>query len=48
MGYSLASSDKSVAKVDKKGNITAKGSGTCVIYVYARNGFVRKVKVTVD
>ena len=46
--FRYASTDKSVAKVDKKGNITAKSAGTCYIYVYARNGFAKKIKVTVE
>ena len=41
------SSDPSVATVSKSGRITAKGKGKCVVYVYARNGFVQKVNVTV-
>jgi len=45
--FRYASSDESVASVDKNGKITAKGSGTCYIYVYAKNGYARKIKVTV-
>lgn len=41
------SSDPAVAKVSKKGKVTAKGKGSCVIYVYAHNGVSKKVKVTV-
>lgn len=41
------SGDPSVATVSKSGRITAKGKGKCVVYVYARNGFVQKVNVTV-
>lgn len=40
-------SDSSVATVSKSGKITAKGSGTCYIYVYAHNGVSKKIKVTV-
>ena len=36
-----------VATVDKKGNIKGVSTGTCYIYVYARNGLAKKVKVTV-
>ena len=43
----FASSDKKVATVTEKGVIKAVGKGTCTIYVYARNGYARKVKVTV-
>ena len=36
-----------VATVSKKGKITAKGKGTCTIYVYAHNGVYKSIKVTV-
>lgn len=42
-----ASSDTEVATVSKKGKIKAVGKGTCTIYVYARNGYAKKVKVKV-
>ena len=29
------------------GKITAKGAGTCYVYVYAHNGVSKKIKVTV-
>ena len=45
--FRYKSTDTSVAVVSKKGKITAKGKGTCIIYVYARNGYAKKVKVTV-
>ena len=45
--FRYASSDKTVATVDKNGKITAKAKGTCYIYVYAKNGYAKKVKVTV-
>ena len=35
------------AVVSKKGKITAKGKGTCTIYVIANNGVSKKIKVTV-
>ncbi|MBQ7200630.1 MAG: Ig-like domain-containing protein, partial [Eubacterium sp.] len=41
------SSDPKVAKVDKKGKITAKKCGKCNIWVYAQNGLYVKVSVTV-
>lgn len=41
------SSDPKVAKVDKKGKITAKKLGKCNIWVYAQNGLYVKVSVTV-
>ena len=42
------SSNKSVTTVNKSGKITAKGKGTCYVYVYATNGVYKKVKVTVN
>ena len=40
-------SNKKVATVSKEGKITAKGKGTCYVYLYAVNGCAKKVKVTV-
>ena len=40
-------SDSSVATVNAKGKITAKGSGTCTITVFAHNGVSKNIKVTV-
>ncbi|MBQ5485740.1 MAG: Ig-like domain-containing protein, partial [Lachnospiraceae bacterium] len=45
--FRYASSDKKIATVDKKGKITAKKQGSCLIWVYAKNGYAKKVKVTV-
>ena len=45
--FRYASSNTKVATVDKKGKITAVKKGTCYIYVYAKNGYAKKVKVTV-
>ena len=45
--FRYASSNKKIAAVDKNGKITAKAEGTCYIYVYARNGYAKKVTVTV-
>ena len=45
--FRYASSDKKVAKVSKKGKITAVGKGKCIIYVYAVSGVSKKIKVTV-
>ena len=42
------STDTKVATVSKSGKITAKGKGTCTIYVYAVNGARKAVKVTVN
>lgn len=41
------SSDKNIATVSSKGKIKAKRKGTCYVYVYARNGYAKKIKVTV-
>lgn len=45
--FRYASTDKKVAEVSAKGKIKAVGKGKCTIYVYARNGFAKKIKVTV-
>lgn len=45
--FRYKSTDTGVATVSAKGKITAKGRGRCVIYVYARNGYAKKVNVTV-
>ena len=45
--FRYATADKSIATVNKNGKITAKKKGSCVIYVYARNGLAKKVKVKV-
>ena len=41
------SSNPSVAKVSKKGKITAVSKGTCYIFAYAQNGKCAKCTVTV-
>lgn len=45
--FRYASDNKKVAAVSAKGTIKAIGTGRCTIYVYARNGYAKKVKVTV-
>ncbi|MBQ5934117.1 MAG: InlB B-repeat-containing protein [Lachnospiraceae bacterium] len=45
--FRYVSSKSSVATVGKDGTITAKGIGTCYIYVYAQNGYAKRIKVTV-
>lgn len=45
--FRYASSDKKVATVDKTGKIKAVGKGECIIYVYSRNGYTKKITVTV-
>ena len=42
------STDNTVAEVNANGTITAKGAGTCYIYVVAGNGISQKIKVTVS
>ena len=44
---SYESSNGAVATVSKKGVIKAVGKGKCIVYVYAQNGFSKKIKVTV-
>ena len=45
--FRYASSDKSIAAVDKNGKIKGIVKGTCIIYVYARNGYAKTVQVKV-
>ena len=45
--FRYVSSDENVASVDENGLVTAKGEGTCVIYVYAQNGYAEKRLVSV-
>ena len=45
--FRYASSNTKVATVDKNGKITAVKKGTCYIYVYAKNGYAKKIKVVV-
>ncbi len=45
--FRYATTNKKVATVSKKGKIKAVGKGSCTIYVYARNGYAKKVKVKV-
>ena len=40
-------SNSKVATVSKSGKITAKGKGSCVVYVFAHNGVSKSIKVTV-
>lgn len=46
--FRYASDNEAVAKVSAGGVITAVGKGTCTVYVYARNGYAKKVTVTVQ
>lgn len=45
--FRYASGNKKVAGVSAAGKIKAVGKGRCTIYVYAKNGYAKKVKVTV-
>jgi hypothetical protein len=46
--FRYASSNKKIAAVNKNGKVTAKKKGTCYIWVYAKNGCAKKIKVTVQ
>ena len=41
------STNKAVAAVSKNGKIKAVGKGSCTIYIFANNGKLKSVKVTV-
>ena len=43
----FSSSDTGVASVSKSGVIKAKKTGTCVIFIYTRNGLAKKITVKV-
>ncbi|MCH5251807.1 MAG: Ig-like domain-containing protein [Lachnospiraceae bacterium] len=45
--YRYKSTNTNVAKVSKSGKITAKDKGSCSVYVFAQNGYAKRVKVTV-
>ena len=45
--FRYQSTNTSVATVDANGKITAVGKGTCTIYIFANNGKLKSVKVTV-
>ena len=47
-GLAYESSNTKVARVSKKGQITAKKKGICTIYVYGQNGTMNKVQVKVQ
>ena len=44
--FRYETSNKKVAKVNANGKVEAVGKGTCYIYVYARNGCAKRVKIT--
>ena len=45
--FRYASTDESVATVNGSGIIKGVGTGICTVYVYSRNGYAKKVSVTV-
>jgi len=45
--FRYMTSNKKIATVNSSGKITAKGKGSCRIYVYAHNGVSKSIKVTV-
>lgn len=45
--FRYATSNKRVATVSTTGKIKAVGKGSCIIYVYAKNGNTKKIKVKV-
>ena len=47
MEFRYASFNKHIATVTKTGNVKGVKAGTCMIYVYSRNGLTKAVKVTV-
>ena len=45
--FRYATSDNTVATINRNGVITRKGGGECFVFVYARSGFARMIRVTV-
>ena len=45
--FRYETTNKEIATVSKKGRIAAVGKGSCAIYVYARNGYAKKVNIRV-
>lgn len=45
--FRYESSKTSIVSVSKKGKLKAKKKGTAYIYIYAQNGYSKKLKVTV-
>ena len=45
--FRYMSSDEKIATVSSGGKVTAKGKGSCYIYVFAHNGVARQVKINV-
>ena len=45
--FRYATENANVATISKNGRLKATGKGKCFIYVYARNGYAKKIKVVV-
>ena len=45
--FRYLSSNKKVATVTTGGKVKAKGTGECIVYVFAKNGCKRKIKIRV-
>lgn len=46
--FRYATDDNTVATVSKSGEISAVGTGSCTIYVYAKNGCTEKIDIVVE
>lgn len=46
--FRYISSNEKIAAVGKDGTILAKKAGKCSVYVYARNGFARKITAVAE
>ena len=46
--FRYVSTNEKVATVNENGKIKAEGKGTATIYIYAKNGLAKKVKVRVE
>ncbi len=46
--FRYASTNTGIVKVSEKGRLTAVKPGSCKIYIFAKNGIMKKVKVTVE
>ena len=45
--FRYETTNKEIATVSKKGRIAAVGKGSCAVYVYARNGYAKKLNIRV-
>ena len=46
--FRYLSSNKNIAAVTEDGKIKAEGTGECIIYVFAKNGCRREIKIQVN